>query len=198
MMTARWIVLITALAIGIGSYLWFQQAQEPELQANLLAGAEGPVDLYNPEDPRIRVLYFGYTRCPDVCPTSLAMLAAALKDLPEAQLVQLWPVFISLDPERDSGAQSAQYAHYFHPALTGMSGTPEQIKALAERYGVIYVKTQLDDSALGYAVDHSSYFYFIQPDGTLIEKVPHTLNPAIIVAAMERVLATHKESNNES
>jgi len=188
-MTTRWLVLVTALCVGIGAYIWTHEPAQPELPANLLAGAEGPVDLYNPDDRRIRVLYFGYTHCPDVCPTSLAMLAAALRSLPEVQLGRIWPVFISLDPERDSSAQSAEYAHYFHPELTGMSGTNEQIKTLAERYGVIYVKTELVDSALGYSVDHSSYFYFIQPDGTLIEKIPHTLNPAMIIAALKRALA---------
>jgi len=190
----RWLALTLAACIGLGAYVAWQTLRDAEPPAGLLAGETGNVDLFSPADSRIRVLYFGYTRCPDVCPTSLAMLAAALRQLPSPQLQRLWPVFISLDPERDSATLSAEYAHYFHPALTGLHATPGQLKRLAERYGVIYMKTELKDSELGYTVDHSSYFYFLQPDGTLIEKVPHTLDPGLIVAAAQRLLVNQGDS----
>ncbi|MFZ6043927.1 SCO family protein, partial [Vibrio natriegens] len=104
--------------------------------------------LYNNEDSRIRVVYFGYTHCPDVCPTSLAVLSAALQQLNDDQLQRVWPVFITLDPERDTAEKSAQYAQYFHKNITGMTGTDEQIKALAQKYGVLYMRTELEGSAL--------------------------------------------------
>ncbi len=138
--------------------------------------------------PRLRVIYFGYTHCPDVCPTSLAVLSAALQELDNKQLENIWPIFITLDPQRDTPEKSAEYAQYFHKNIIGMTGTEQQTKALAEKYGVLYMRTELKDSALEYAVDHSSYFYFLQPDGTLVDKVQHTLNPKIIVETIDRLL----------
>lgn len=142
-----------------------------------------PVALFDTQDPRIRVVYFGFTRCPDVCPTSLAMLAGALNQIDEQTQQQFRPIFISLDPERDAAADAHQYAQYFHPMIEGLSAPLEVTTPLAHRYGVIFRKTQLENSQLEYTLDHSSYFYFLKPDGTLITKVPHTLTPAPLVDA---------------
>lgn len=146
-------------------------------------------------DPRIRIVYFGFTRCPDVCPTSLAMLAGALNQISDEQKAQLRPMFISLDPERDEADASAKYAHYFHPMIEGLSAPLDITTPLAHRYGVIFRKTELEGSELKYTLDHSSYFYFLKPDGTLITKVPHTLTPAPIVEAISKL--TTKEGSNE-
>ncbi|CED57537.1 putative uncharacterized protein [Aliivibrio wodanis] len=142
------------------------------------------LDLFDPNDPRIRIVYFGFTRCPDVCPTSLAMLSGALNQIDQNTLSQFRPVFVTLDPERDSAEHSAEYAHYFHSNIEGSSGSVQTIKTLADRYHVISKKTELEDSALVYTIDHSSYFYFLQPNGTLITKVPHTITPEPIVKAI--------------
>ncbi|MEL7291191.1 MAG: SCO family protein [Pseudomonadota bacterium] len=142
-----------------------------------------PVALFDTQDPRIRVVYFGFTRCPDVCPTSLAMLAGALNQVDEQTQQQFRPIFISLDPERDAAADAHQYAQYFHPMIEGLSAPLEVTTPLAHQYGVIFRKTQLENSQLEYTLDHSSYFYFLKPDGTLITKVPHTLTPAPLVDA---------------
>ncbi|WP_413282607.1 SCO family protein [Vibrio sp. MA40-2] len=150
-----------------------------------------PTHIFNPDDNRIRVIYFGYTRCPDVCPTSLAMLSAALNTITAEQLAQLRPMFISIDPQRDEANAAHQYAQYFHPTIEGFSASLEITKPLADHYGVIFQKTKLEDSAIEYVVDHSSYFYFLKPDGTLITKVPHTLEPTPIVTAIEDILKTN-------
>jgi protein SCO1/2 len=146
--------------------------------------------IFDVTDNRVRVVYFGYTRCPDVCPTSLAMLSGALSSINEGQLAQLRPMFISIDPERDEANAAHQYAQYFHANIEGFSAPMETTKPVADHYGVIFRKTELEDSAIGYVVDHSSYFYFLKPDGTLITKVAHTMNPSPIVAAIEDVLKT--------
>jgi len=148
------------------------------------------IHIFDVTDNRIRVVYFGYTRCPDVCPTSLAMLSGALSSINEGQLAQLRPMFISIDPERDEANAAHQYAQYFHANIEGFSAPMETTKPVADHYGVIFRKTELEDSAIGYVVDHSSYFYFLKPDGTLITKVAHTMNPSPIVAAIEDVLKT--------
>ncbi|GAA0813746.1 SCO family protein [Colwellia asteriadis] len=143
-----------------------------------------PVTLFTSQDTRVRILYFGFTRCPDVCPTSLAMLAAALNNISAEKLQQLRPTFISLDPERDAADASYQYAQYFHPMIEGLSAPLPVVTELANHYGVIFKKTALADSTLTYTLDHNSYFYFVNADGTLIKKVPHTFSPEPLVQAI--------------
>ncbi len=196
-MSRNWsLVLVVAFVLGFGvkSYLDNQeaisakQADSTKSKPSVLFG-EGnqTVNIFDEHDPRIRIVYFGFTRCPDVCPTSLAMLAGALNQIGDEQLSQLRPMFISLDPERDEANASAKYAHYFHPMIEGLSAPLEVTTPLAHRYGVIFRKTELEGSELKYTLDHSSYFYFLKPDGTLITKVPHTLSPAPIVEAISQL-----------
>ncbi|NAW66520.1 SCO family protein [Photobacterium halotolerans] len=189
-MKFQWIILAVALVAGLATrYLVDSHdasvAEAQQSSGQLESGKES-VDLFNTNDNRLRVVYFGFTHCPDVCPTSLAILGAALKAISQDELNKVWPVFITLDPERDTPEKSAQYAQYFHKDITGMTGTMEQTQLLAKKYGVLYMKTKQEDSALEYSVDHSSYFYLLKPDGTLLEKVPHTLNPNILVDAIDR------------
>ncbi|WP_311568213.1 SCO family protein [Photobacterium arenosum] len=189
-MKFQWIILAVALIAGLATrYLvdsHDDSVAEAQQSSGQLESGKESVDLFNTNDNRLRVVYFGFTHCPDVCPTSLAILGAALKAISQDELNKVWPVFITLDPERDTPEKSAQYAQYFHKDITGMTGTMEQTQLLAKKYGVLYMKTQQEDSALEYSVDHSSYFYLLKPDGTLLEKVPHTLNPNILVDAIDR------------
>lgn len=199
-MNKKWIaLLIVAFGLGVGSKVYLDNQQQKEKQAlelaqlekvseSILYGENGdPVEIFDQTDPRTRIVYFGFTRCPDVCPTSLAMLAGALNQIDDETKSTLRPMFVSLDPERDAAEASAEYAHYFHPMIEGLSAPLEVTKPLAHKYGVIFRKTELEDSQLGYTLDHSSYFYFLSPDGTLIEKVPHTMTPAPIIEAIKRV-----------
>lgn len=198
-MSKNWtLILVVAFVLGfsVKTYLSSQQDQSEQakpaiedFQSVVLYGEDNqPVPLFDQSDPRIRIIYFGFTRCPDVCPTSLAMLAGALNQLDSDTLSKIRPLFISLDPERDNATDSAKYAHYFHSEIEGLSAPLTLTTAVAHHYGVIFRKTELPDSELNYTLDHSSYFYFIRPDGSLITKVPHTLNPAPILAAIENVV----------
>ncbi|KQB08801.1 SCO family protein [Vibrio metoecus] len=192
-MSKNWsLILVVAFTLGFGvkAYLDSQHklAAESTAPLALLGENQQAVQLFDPADPRIRIVYFGFTRCPDVCPTSLAMLSAALNQVDDNAKSQLRPMFISLDPERDDAKLAAQYAHYFHPMIEGASGSIETTQQLAHKYGVIFRKTELPNSELKYTLDHSSYFYFLQPDGTLINKVPHTQDPAPIVDAIQKVI----------
>ncbi|MCG9659177.1 SCO family protein [Vibrio mediterranei] len=201
-MKKLWIgALVGAFALGFGAKLLVDKHNESllhqaelgqlaQVSESVLFGEGGkPVAIFDQADPRTRIVYFGFTRCPDVCPTSLAMLAGALNQIDDETKQTLRPMFVSLDPERDAAEASAEYAQYFHPMIEGLSAPLEVTKPLAHKYGVIFRKTELEDSKLGYTLDHSSYFYFLSPDGTLIEKVPHTLTPAPIVEAIKRINA---------
>ncbi|USD57271.1 SCO family protein [Vibrio sp. SCSIO 43155] len=203
-MSRNWsLFLVVAFVLGFGTktYLDGQKDVEKKQQVTteqsvLFGEGDKPVDIFDTSDDRIRIVYFGFTRCPDVCPTSLAMLAGALNQIDDAQKAQLRPMFISLDPERDEADASAKYAHYFHPMIEGLSAPLDVTTPLAHKYGVIFRKTELEGSELKYTLDHSSYFYFLKPDGALITKVPHTLTPAPIVEAITKLTAEGK--TNES
>ncbi|MFG0605235.1 SCO family protein [Vibrio mimicus] len=192
-MSKNWsLILVVAFTLGFGvkAYLDSQQKLTNTTPTSLALFGQNqqPVQLFDQTDPRIRIVYFGFTRCPDVCPTSLAMLSAALNQVDDKAKSQLRPMFISLDPERDDAKLAAQYAHYFHPMIEGASGSLETTQQLAKKYGVIFRKTELPNSELKYTLDHSSYFYFLQPDGTLIDKVPHTQDPAPIVETIQKIV----------
>ncbi|WP_039977961.1 SCO family protein [Vibrio jasicida] len=203
-MSRNWsLFLVVAFVLGFGTKTYLDGQKDVEKkqqvateQSVLFGEGDKPVDIFDTSDDRIRIVYFGFTRCPDVCPTSLAMLAGALNQIDDTQKAQLRPMFISLDPERDEADASAKYAHYFHPMIEGLSAPLDVTTPLAHKYGVIFRKTELEGSELKYTLDHSSYFYFLKPDGTLITKVPHTLTPAPIVEAISKLTAEGK--TNES
>ena len=112
---------------------------------------------------RWMVIYFGYTFCPDVCPTELQTVAAALERLgPLAERVA--PVFITIDPERDTPAAVGEYVKLFDERIIGLSGSKEQVAAAAKAYRVYYARARSKD-ATDYLMDHSSFVYLVGPDG---------------------------------
>ncbi len=112
---------------------------------------------------KVVLLYFGYTSCPDVCPTTLTKVARALELLgPKAQRVQ--PIMITVDPERDTVERLALYMPHFGPTFLGLTGTPDQIAAVATAFG-IYYKKRKTNSAIGYLVDHTATVTVIDPKG---------------------------------
>lgn len=151
-----------------------------------LTGAAGPISLQDYRG-KITLLYFGYTFCPDVCPTSLSLMAQAMSALPPDAVQKVRGIFVSVDPERDTVARLKEYAPFFHPQITGASGTPEQIAAIARQYGVSYMKHKPNAEG-NYVVDHSSITYVIAPDGTLAATLPHASPPEAIIAEVSKLL----------
>ena len=109
------------------------------------------------------LIYFGYAYCPDVCPTELANMAAALDRL-EDHAARVQPIFITVDPARDTSAFLADYVVNFHPRLIGLTGTAEQIAAAAKVYRVYYARSDAAGAA-DYLMDHSGFVYLMGPDG---------------------------------
>jgi protein SCO1 len=108
------------------------------------------------------VIYFGYMSCPDVCPTTLASVAQALKNLgPAADKVQ--PLFITVDPDRDTPELIGEYVKFFDPRFVGLVGSPQQIAAAAHEFHVYYAVRQLGNNE--YVIDHSLYLYVVDPKG---------------------------------
>jgi protein SCO1/2 len=113
---------------------------------------------------RTLVVMFGFTYCPDVCPTELQLISAALDKLgPKAKDVV--PLFITVDPERDTPDQLAMYVKSFHPSLVGLTGSPAEIDAVAKAYRAYFKKVPDPKSTGGYTMDHSAFIYVIGPDG---------------------------------
>ncbi len=158
---------------------------EPEGGGFTLQSSSGSISL-NDFRGKVTLLYFGYTMCPDICPTNLSLMANALSQLSEKELAQVQGIFISVDPERDTMERLTEYVHYFHPSLLGASATPEVIKELADRYGVAYQKVVQEDSATNYVVDHSSETYVVDPQGKLVERLSHAAPPKEIIAAIKK------------
>jgi protein SCO1/2 len=118
------------------------------------------------------LVYFGYTYCPDVCPTSLSVMTFALEALPQAVAAKITPVFVSVDPERDTVEQLALYHQSFHPSFLMLTGTPEQVREAAKAYRVYYRKAE-NDSATEYLMDHSSITYLMDPNGNYVTHFGH-------------------------
>ena len=131
---------------------------------------------------RWMLLYFGYTFCPDVCPTELGSLVAAVDAL-GAAAEQVVPVFITIDPQRDTPAQLADYVSRFDPRLQGLTGTPEQIAEVARRYRVYYARAQRAETT-DYLMDHSSFIYLVGPDGRVRSLFRPETKPEDMAAAI--------------
>ena len=136
---------------------------------------------------KLVLVYFGYAACPDVCPTSLALLGSALKALTPAEVAQIQPIFISVDPARDHGSKLTDYARYFYPSFIGITGTEQEIQQAARQYGAFYSKVA-SNSALGYTVDHSSNSYLIGKQGQLLTTFKHDATQAEILTGIRAAL----------
>jgi len=120
---------------------------------------------------RLMLVYFGFTYCPDVCPTDLMAIGQALEQLgPDADAVQ--PVFITLDPERDTAGHLAEYVPLFHPRLLGLTGSLDAIGAAADAYKVYFARIPIGKEAGDYTVDHTSFIYLMDRDGKYLGFFP--------------------------
>lgn len=187
--------LLAAVSIGIGLWAGMQSSapKKAEGYADLggdftLMSDKGPVSLHDLRG-KVVPIYFGFTHCPDVCITSLSAIAAGLKLLSDEERAQIQPVFISIDPERDDPARVGEYARYFDPGFIGLSGSLEEVSKVAKRHFVIFEKVPLEDSNMGYTMDHSSIVYVVGRDGVIKSLVHHGESPEGIAKALRDALA---------
>jgi cytochrome oxidase Cu insertion factor (SCO1/SenC/PrrC family) len=171
------IVLALLLAILAGGLLWYIGEGSPGATSSGTGVADigGPFALIDQNGLRRTdsdfhghyvLLYFGYSYCPDVCPTTLGVMADALAKLgPRAS--RIVPVFITIDPERDTPAVLKKYLAAFGPNFVGLTGSLADITRAAHEYRVYFAKHKLESG--GYAVDHSSVIYLLGPDGKLLK-----------------------------
>lgn len=137
---------------------------------------------------KYRVVYFGYTFCPDVCPTDMQRVAQGLKALKASdpdKAGKIVPIFITIDPERDTEAVVGEFAAAFSPDIVGLTGTPEQIAATAKTFKVFYQKGEAQPGG-GYLVDHSNVVYLFGPDGAPIATLPTDQGAKAVAAELAR------------
>lgn len=154
-----------------------------------LDGPKGAVSLHDFAG-KLVLLQFGYTYCPDICPTSLTILAQALGNLSSAELARVQPIFVSVDPERDTVARLVEYTGFFHPAIVGLTGPTARLGEIAGRYGAVFVR-QENASAGGYVIDHTALTYLIDRDGHLVASLPHATPAEQLLAEIRKHLPTH-------
>jgi protein SCO1 len=166
--------LATALAVTAAAVTVAMNRASQSNAAQQLPQIGGHFALSTPDGRRVTdttfrgkwlLVYFGYTSCPDVCPTTLSSMALALEKLgPLADKVQ--PVFITVDPERDTPAIVGEYVKDFDPRFVGLVGSPQEIGTAAHEFHVYYRVRQLGNNE--YVVDHSSFIYLIDPNGAFV------------------------------
>jgi protein SCO1/2 len=152
-----------------------------------LESSRGPVSTVEFRG-KVIMLYFGYTRCPDVCPTSFSVMAQTLNELDKKELERVVGLFVSVDPERDTVDRLAEYVSYFHPNFIGLTGTQSAVADAAGAYGVQYGFTDASDSAMGYIVNHSAAIYLIDRQGKLRFAFPHETPPETLLGAIRMLL----------
>jgi len=166
---------VTVVALGTGA-LAVTGSRAPEVPTSAassvvaefeLKGHDGVVRTEEDFRGKWTLVFFGFTNCPDVCPTTLAEIAAVMNDLrQQADLVQ--PLFISVDSDRDRPEELAEYVPQFHPSILGLAGTPEQIEAAAASFKIFYERVQEETAPDGYTMGHTSQVFLFDPEGAFV------------------------------
>ncbi len=186
-------LVLAAAVLGLAFY-WDPQPASPVIPEAptakggdfTLDSADGPLSLAALRG-KVVLIYFGYTYCPDVCPTALSGAAEALRRLDTTQAAQVSVLFISVDPARDSAAHLKEYVAFFHPAIIGLTGSESEVGAVASRYGAYFAR-QPAAAGDNYAVDHSADILLVAPDGRLAGHLPHGTVPDRLASEILRLL----------
>lgn len=186
--------LCAAIAIIILADVWSGDRRETLVVTGADVG--GPFTLEGPTGAAVTekswpgkylLIYFGYTYCPDVCPTELAAMGNALDKMGDGVADRVQPLFITVDPERDTPEVMSGYAPLFHPRMIGLTGSDAQIAAAAAAFKVIYRKREAQGSS-PYLMDHSSFLYLVGPDGKAAAILPPQMTPEAIAEQVEAVM----------
>ncbi|MBF0265250.1 MAG: SCO family protein [Gammaproteobacteria bacterium] len=184
------IALTAILLIWVVSHLYQSKAKQTQIigpYPNVKGGGftlnsnKGKVSLSDFKG-KVVLVYFGYTWCPDVCPTNLSLMANALSQLNAKELNNVQGIFISVDPGRDTLEKLETYSQYFHPNIIGLTASNKEISDIAKKFGVSYRIVKQEKSATEYVVDHSSVTYIVGKDNQLVEILPHATDSETILS----------------
>ena len=185
-----------ALLLCFVGGLWILQSELKQSGSVLIPGNGGEFTLASDRGDislsdfkgKVVMMYFGYMSCPDVCPTALLVMGSSMNMLTQQQAEQVQGIFISLDPDRDSPVAINQYARGFNESFIGLTGRKTVIDQVARQYKVVYKKTPLKNSSIGYVVDHTSITYLVDQDGVLQYSLPHNSTAEKITESIRALL----------
>jgi protein SCO1 len=187
--------LLGALA-GAGILIFNTDMQARRVMTSGKALVGGPFTLVGKDGKTITdqdfrgrhmLVFFGFTHCPDICPAELQVMAAALDGLGE-DADKVVPIFITLDPARDTPEAVTAYVENFGPNFVGLSGSPEAIDKASKAYRVSYQKFQEDKTSENYSIDHSALLYLMGPDGEYITHIPYGTPASKLTETLRRYL----------
>jgi len=188
------IIAAVLAIIAAGAALWtFFNAPTPRVTSSGTASVGGPFTLVDQQgrtvaDDAFRgrwmLVFFGFTHCPDVCPTALSDMSATLTEL-GAAADKVQPIFITVDPERDTVEAMSQYVANFDPRIVALTGTPEQIAQAAKAYRVYYKKVPQGDD---YTMDHTGILYLMDPQGRFMTHFTPNTPPADMAARIRKLI----------
>ena len=183
---AVWIAVLVGAAGWIGWDAW--QGKQPAIGGPFaLTDQNGKTVTSDSLKGKPTLIYFGYTFCPDVCPTSLLLMENAIETLGPDTAKKVNLVFITVDPDRDTTKLLKGYVENFGPTMIGLTGTPDQIAQVARAYRVYYQKVPGKDGA-PYLMDHSSIVYLLDRNGRFVTHFTHEAKAETIAAAVQRLL----------
>lgn len=190
---ALWLTVFAAA--GIALYAATNRPEGPTVSSDFADSVGGPFTLTAADGSTVTertlagrpfAIFFGFTRCPDVCPTTLARLAR-LRERMGDEGDEFEIVFVSVDPEIDRPEDIGNYVALFDTPIMGLTGTPEQVEAITQAYHVFYEKVPIDGG--GYTVDHSASVFLMDRDGRLQSIIDHHEDPDSALAKLERLVA---------
>jgi protein SCO1/2 len=188
-----WALVGLAAAGGIFLSLRPQPATGPERELAIssiggpftLTGADGRAFASSRLNGRASAIFFGFTHCPDVCPTTIARLAKLRRQLGGDDAFNI--VFITVDPERDRPAEVGRYADLFGTPVIGLTGTPDQIESVKDRFGVYSAKAPQPGG--GYGVDHTAAVFVMDRNGQFVSTITPEEGDSVALAKLKRVTA---------
>jgi len=189
------LAFVTLSLVGLGSALLMRGTEPSTVQTSGEALVGGPFEMINQKGETVTeadfrgrhmLIFFGFTYCPDICPLTLEIIGAAMDELgPLSERVQ--PVFVSVDPERDTPEILADYLSYFGDNIVGLTGTPDQVSQMLSTYRVYAAKTG-DITSQDYLMDHSTIVYLMGPDGRFMTHFSQITSPQDLAERIRGIL----------
>jgi cytochrome oxidase Cu insertion factor (SCO1/SenC/PrrC family) len=185
-------LLALAATLGVMSFL-YQPSRE---KGSGIALVGGPFSMINQNGEAVTeknfagqymLVFFGFTFCPDVCPTQLQVMTEALNQM-GSKADKITPVFVSVDPERDTPQAVKTYVSNFHPRMVGLTGSSEQVQQMTKAYRVFYQKVENAKRPQDYTMDHSAILYLMGPDGAFKGHFTAENDPAKLAAEIVKII----------
>jgi protein SCO1/2 len=188
------VAAIAAVVVGLGlSFLIPVGKPDIEVSQSIIGG---PFEMTNHLGETVTqetfkgrhmLVYFGYTFCPDVCPTELQSMTVALNDM-GSKADAITPVFVTIDPERDDVAAVREYVGFFHPRLIGLTGTPAQVKTITDAFRVYYARARDTGETSDYLMDHSSIIFLMDEEGHYVTHIRTGTSPEAMARQLSDAL----------